>query len=579
MALHNIKDNENGAGNRGSGAFSRYRGGTALALIIILAGILRIIYPGKSPPGLNQDEAMNGWNAYCLLKTGKDQAGVSWPIFYTRGLGGNGSTLFIYYLIPFEAIGGLNIFTLRLAGAVGGVLTVAAIYYSGKRLFGTNVGLTAALLLALNPWHIQQSRWAHEATLCALLGIAPLLMLLWSGMPISDDRKTAPRVILAFLGGVISGVCCYGYHAVRIFIPIFLLVITILTLKQWRESIKTRKGILTAGGFILGFAITFGPLTWQHVFHPEGISRHSIAQNTMGNFLGSETLGAAIKNITGRYIQHFSPEFLFISGDHFVIQTPPGMGLFYWYMAPLMLLGLIFILKSFKSSVSVRTVLAFVIAYPVGDSLYQWASMHSLRSSPGLCGLILLGAVGGVFTAEWLWRRRRSLAWGFIIIFAAAAATLNTRYLEGFYGEYNREPEIYHLFQTDLVEACEWLKSRINDYDAVICTTNHLNMPYIITLVALDYEPKEWFKDQREMKTTDEWDYCKRYGKMFFLYENSFGTAESEIEKIVTRGKYRPGRVLLIIRPGEMLPNKYKPEIIHKVVRPDGVDALWLCRI
>ena len=130
-----------------------------LLSILVLAASLRIINPGQSPPGLNQDEAANAWNAYCLLRTGKDQAGVSWPIFYMRALGGNRSTLHIYLLLPFQAIGGLNILTARLPSAIGGTLAVLLIYFVSRRLFDRRTALVAAALLALNPWHLQQSRF------------------------------------------------------------------------------------------------------------------------------------------------------------------------------------------------------------------------------------------------------------------------------------------------------------------------------------------------------------------------------------------------------------------------------------
>ena len=94
----------------------------ALLIILFLAAALRLYKLGESPPGLNQDEAVNAWNAYCLLKTGTDQFGVSWPIFYTKAFGGNNSTLFMYTLIPFQALGGMSIFTTRLPGALCGVL-------------------------------------------------------------------------------------------------------------------------------------------------------------------------------------------------------------------------------------------------------------------------------------------------------------------------------------------------------------------------------------------------------------------------------------------------------------------------
>src|SRR5512140_3038925 len=73
----------------------------ALAVILAIAGVLRLPALDELPPGLHQDEAVNAWNAYCLLKTGQDQFGVHWPIFYMRALGGNRSVLYTYLIIPF----------------------------------------------------------------------------------------------------------------------------------------------------------------------------------------------------------------------------------------------------------------------------------------------------------------------------------------------------------------------------------------------------------------------------------------------------------------------------------------------
>jgi 4-amino-4-deoxy-L-arabinose transferase-like glycosyltransferase len=103
-----------------------------VVLLLSLAIFLRLFKLGQSPPGLNQDEAAGAWNAYCLLKTGTDQHGVSWPIFYLCELGGPTSTLYVYSMIPFQAVGGMNIYTTRLPSVFAGVLSVILIYFTGN---------------------------------------------------------------------------------------------------------------------------------------------------------------------------------------------------------------------------------------------------------------------------------------------------------------------------------------------------------------------------------------------------------------------------------------------------------------
>jgi 4-amino-4-deoxy-L-arabinose transferase-like glycosyltransferase len=538
-----------------------------LLLILLLAAFLRLFKLGQSPPGLYQDEAVYAWNSYCLLKTGKDQVGVSWPIYYMRGLGCNYPTLYMYLVLPFQFIAGMNVYTTRLPGALGGILTVWLIYYVGKRLFNTETGLVAACLLAIDPWHHQQTRWGHEVSVTPLLGLVPLALMLWANMIPATGENRPARPFVAVLAGVITGICCYGYQPVRVFVPILLLFIGLLTLPQWWQSQKTRKRILSTVVFIITFTSLFGPLVWQYIFHPEGIGRHALYQSS---WVGSSNLSVAIKEIASRYIQHFSPYFLFIQSDTLLSKiSPSNESLFHLYMLLLMVAGLVTLFRKFKLSPSARVILAFVLAYPIGDCQGWGQPLNTVRSSPGLCSLVLLAAVGTVNCINWLRKQNYMLALGIAVIFVLLVIGSSARYFYRYYVELPRTPGAYHFFHTDLVEACKWLKPRFDDFDAVFCTDKGMNMPYIITLAVLGYEPKQWFNEPREFTTLGEWDYYTRYGKMYFMYDKLFKPPEEQ---------YLAGRVLLIIRPGEIdLPDPNK-QIIRKISRPDGTVTLWLCK-
>ena len=533
-----------------------------LLLILLLAAFLRLVKPGQSPPGLNQDEASAAWNAYCLLKTGKDQVGVSWPIYYIRTLGGNTSSLYIYLLLPFQLIGGMNIITTRLPAVVGGVFTVWLIYFVGRRLFNKETGLAAAAFLSLNPWHVQLSRWGHEATITPLLGLLPLALMLWAGIPISDDRSVSPKPFIAALGGVLSGICCYGYQAIRLFIPVFLFAIILLILLERRQNLKLRKSIFAVASFISGFAVFFVPLVWQYIFHPEGIARRTLSQKLWDT---STSFSAKLQAILMRYINHFSLDFLFIRGDLYDTQALPGGGEFHWYMLPLMVVGIIVLVRQFKASYSARVLLAFVVTYPVSDCFGQAISSHALRSAPGSCSLVLLAAVGAVAAGKWLFRKNLKLAVSVTAVFLVAAVVLNARFFYRFYGEYNNRTAIYQRFFVDLIEACRWLRPRLDRYDAIFCTTDNMNMPYSVTLVALGYDPDRWFREPRVWFTDNEFDYYTRYGKMYFMYGQP-------IEPDLSALPPKP-RVLVIVRPGGL--NLRNP--VHQIYDPNGSPVLWIC--
>jgi len=536
-----------------------------LVVIVVGAALLRLVGLGHAPPGLNQDEAANAWNAYCLLQTGKDQAGVPWPIFYTRCLGENRSTLFIYILLPFQALAGLSVWTTRLPSALGGVITVALTYVVGARMFGRTPGLVAAALLTLNPWHLQQSRWGHEAALCPLLVVLPLALMLRADLPFDDGPNRRPSAAWAVLGGAIAGIGCYGYPAVRLFLPIFFALAVLVNGRRWWEHLKTPRGRMAIGTLAIGIAVTFGPLAFKHLTDPEIGKRGRTTQL----WEDQDPLGTKITKVLARYPGHFGPDFLFINGDRYEIQSPPGFGQFHWYMAPLMILGLITTVWRLRSSGAARILLVWLVTYPVGDLLgtHFYGSMHALRSLPGLCGLILLGAVGAVEAGAWLWKRSRPVALVSGAIAAVVVMVLNIRFLHYFFGAYNDRPTIYHGYHVDLLQACDWLRPRLDPIDAVFCTTAGMNMPYVVSLVRLGYDPRQWCQDVREIHTIGPWDVYTRYGKVSFMYGQYWLPA---LNALTQNG--RPDRAIFIVRPGQLkLPNP-----VHRITGPEGTVPLWV---
>jgi hypothetical protein len=527
-----------------------------------------------SPPGLNVDEAANGWNAYCLLKTGMDQHGVRWPIFDSEGFGQGMSTLYLYILIPFQAIGGLNVVTTRLPGAVGGVLSVLLIYYVGKRMFDRWTGLLAAAFLAVNPWHLQQSRWGHMATIFPLLVLAPLAAMLWANLPFEDNQDHPPSVIRASLAGAIMGICCYGYYAARLWLPIFFITFVVINWRAWWNQLKTRRGIFAIGTLVLFVGLTFGPLLWKTMFDPLVKRRAEVTWVWNPSDSLAEKAGKAL----ARYPGHFGTDFLFVRGDPDISYSPPkGYGLFHWYMLPLMVLGLLFIISRVKFSLSARVMLTWVAIYPAADLFNEHPTMHALRSLPGVCALTLLAAVGVVYAAHWLWPRQRQIT---ILIGAVLAFVVllgQIEFLHTFFGEFNTEPEKYFVGHSDLLEACKWLKPRLSEVDAVFVTPTGMSHPYMYTLVGLQYDPQQWFHDQREMMNGPlpggayrNEQIGLRYGKMHFMFLDSGQKALDALS-----WNQRPDRVILIVRPGEStLENQIEPS--YRILDPQGHPSLLI---
>src|SRR3989344_9151444 len=94
----------------------------ALGLIFLLGVFLRFFILGQVPVSLHRDEAFLGYNAYSILKTGRDISGSFLPIhlesFFFSPAG------YSYFSIPSVALFGLSEFSVRFASALFGSLTI-----------------------------------------------------------------------------------------------------------------------------------------------------------------------------------------------------------------------------------------------------------------------------------------------------------------------------------------------------------------------------------------------------------------------------------------------------------------------
>lgn len=188
-----------------------------LLSILILAALIRIIGLESFPVGLSGDEAGQGYSAYSIAKTGKDEWGVFLPLT-PRGFGDYKAPLLTYLMIPSVSLFGLNIVSVRLPSAVLGVLTVLAVYFLALEMFKVRqVALWSAFILTINPWHIQLSRTASEGITGVLFFALALLFLLKS--------NTKKRAII--FSAICFGLLFYSYHSFRVFEVLFLWAVII----------------------------------------------------------------------------------------------------------------------------------------------------------------------------------------------------------------------------------------------------------------------------------------------------------------------------------------------------------------
>src|SRR5690349_428242 len=129
-----------------------------LIFIILLAIILRFYALGSNPPSLDWDEASQGYNAYSILKTGKDEYGNFLPIAI-RSFDDYKPPVYTYLIIPSVAVFGVTPFAVRFPAAFFGSLCIIFVYllarYMEENVFGKKkihpIALLSAFFLAISP--------------------------------------------------------------------------------------------------------------------------------------------------------------------------------------------------------------------------------------------------------------------------------------------------------------------------------------------------------------------------------------------------------------------------------------------
>ena len=158
----------------------------ALLAVLSVAAGTRLIGLTDAPPGINHDEASNGYDAYSILQTGKDRWGEPWPILLEAfGRADYRGALYAYLVVPFHAMAGPEhlILSTRLPAAVLGLLTIVCLYVLVSKIADPSTALWAALFLTLSPWHVQLSRFGHEASITPAFTVVALTLMAWARWP------------------------------------------------------------------------------------------------------------------------------------------------------------------------------------------------------------------------------------------------------------------------------------------------------------------------------------------------------------------------------------------------------------
>lgn len=457
-------------------------------LIIILALALRLYKVNEFPVSLYWDEVAIGYNAYSILKTGKDEYGKFLPLsfesFQDTKIPG-----YIYLTVLSEAILGVNEFAVRLPSVILGIGSVVVIYFLTLELFYTNkskniIALLACFIFTIVPWALQFSRAAFEANgglFFSLLGIYFFLYFL----------RTQKKLLQAVLAIVLS---FYFYYQQRLFFPPFLFILSIINI---HTLLKQKKQIIFL--FLFSSIVTIpiiyqivtssGRLSYVSVFSRPEIIEQSIkdrieeGSSLIARFAHNRYLTLS-RYIVQAYMSHFSPDFLFISGDANPRHGVTGQGALYLWMLPFLILGFIYLWR--EDVITKIILLTWIFLGPVAASLAV-PTPHALRSLLLLPPLVVIISFG--ITGVFLYLKKNLIPIIFFFgkkLLVLIVAVFMFNYLHSYY---IHEKERSLEWADGYKKLYTYLKKNENNYEQIFITGKYWR-PYIFMLFHTQYNPQ-----------------------------------------------------------------------------------------
>jgi len=336
-----------------------------LCILLIISAALRIPGLNLVPPELFGDEVDVGYQAYSLLKTGKDIYRHPLP-FYLQSLAEWRLPLIVYQTVPGIAAVGLNEWGVRLPEAIFGVLGPIILFLLVYHITKSKEwAFLSALALAFMPWHIMYSRMAA-------FGVVTLLNLLMIGT-LLFFRKRFTLAAIFFVLTLLT------YSSAIIFTPLLIISLIVIT--------RQRPNFLASIIFVLSLLV-FGGLSY--VGHgSDRFSTLTIVNSkdvvdkivSLRNAVGSpfepifhNKFESWARLFADNYMRAFSTDFLFVRGDPVGRHSIQVMGQLLPITAPILVLGIYYLVTRKQ-----YLWLLWLIAAPIPSALTIDGGFHATR--------------------------------------------------------------------------------------------------------------------------------------------------------------------------------------------------------
>ena len=489
-----------------------------LILIISFSIVLRFINLSTTPVGFNDDEAAFAFNAYSILKTGKDEWGRLLPFPTFESFGDWKLVGYLYPVVISQSIFGANEFATRLPSALFGVFAVFSTYLLSKKLFeNKNIALMSALFLAISPWHIAASRNAFESDILIFFITLSVYFFLTGLNNVKYLKFSTLGFIIAF----------YIYRSAWFFVP-FLILSLLYANRNLATRIKAdiAKNLVIIIIFLLPLLPTITTFRGQSRFFQESFitgvqkigiineinQRRGLCQKELPKFLCPivyNKYNFFFSTYLNNYFSNLSPETYYIKSNPTGYQAFPLRGFFFTFELPLLAIGLFFLIKNKHKATPI--LLVWILIVPLGPSLTGVGNPGRLNILMPVTQIIAafgLMSIYSFFTSRNI-KRLLTIIVSVVIVFSVLRLSIDSI---SYYPQISARYQRYGYKQL-----FDYLESRKEEYNqiAVSRKTDDAKQ-YIHYLFFEKYDPGNYQKSVKRYKDEGGWQVVEQIGNFRF---------------------------------------------------------------
>ncbi|MEO8581360.1 MAG: hypothetical protein ABI425_02135 [Patescibacteria group bacterium] len=338
--------------------------------------LTRILFLNSLPSELHRDEANIAYNAYSILKTGKDEHGKSYPVIF-ESFGDYKLPVMVYLTEVSIALKGLEPGVVRVPNALLATLLIPAFFGLSYELFKRKqTALCASAVLTFSVWHTFLARTIYE----------PIAGLTFSTIGLYFLLKARHSSVWFIPAALFFLIACFTYNLPMLFIPLIVVASALIFRKEYHlHSLQKFSGFLLVGvAFLIPFLITL-PLA-QQKSGATLFSNQQLLDESQANFAAlirqrvpykisvvlTNRYSTGLTQFVANYAAVWNPQYLFIKGNDNPWHSLQliRVGSFHWGAIPFILIGMLLLIRRApKWSKSELLILIYLLFSPVINSL------------------------------------------------------------------------------------------------------------------------------------------------------------------------------------------------------------------